>query len=266
MEETFEFKDKYKIDDLLKIMSLLRSENGCPWDKEQTHQSIRKNFIEETYEVIEAIDNDDKDLLLEELGDVLLQIVFHCQIEKECGNFDFSDVTDRICKKLIARHPHIFGDVKVRDTEQVLENWNNIKKAEKQHKNQTEVMNSVPRVLPSLMRSAKVQQKAADVGFDWDNVKGALDKLEEEIRELKEAIDRGDGKQQFEEFGDLLFAAVNVSRFLGVDAEKSLTYATDKFIRRFSVIEKLALKSGIEMKNQSIEVLDELWEKAKEFQ
>lgn len=259
----FQIKEKYQIADLLQIMRLLRAPDGCPWDREQTHQSIRSNFIEETYEAIEAIDTQDAELLQEELGDVLLQVVFHAQMESEKQSFDFSDVVDGICKKLIIRHPHIFSNVVANTSEQVLKNWDAIKMKTKSQRTQTEAMNSVSKALPSLMRSSKVQQKAAKVGFDWQDVNGALQKVEEETAELKQAIAAADHQQCEEELGDLLFSAVNVSRFLKVDSEHALSKACDKFISRFSGVEALAGQKGIDMKTASIEELDVLWEKVK---
>ena len=261
----FEFKEKYSIDDLLEIMSILRSPEGCPWDREQNHKSIKKSLIEETYEVIEAINKNDNHLLCEELGDVLLQVVFHSQMAKENGNFDFSDVTDGVCKKLIERHPHVFGDVKADTSAQVLVNWEQIKSKSKNRKTQTDKMLSVPRELPALMRSTKLQEKAAKVGFDWQNVDGALEKIDEETAELKAAINCADKKNIEEELGDLLFSVVNVSRFVGVDAEEALTASADKFLNRFSVVEKLAQERGIDMPNTSLEELDRLWEEAKNY-
>lgn len=263
MKIDFEFKKKYSIDDLLLIMQILRSENGCPWDREQTHESIKTSLIEETYEVIEAINKDDKDLLKEELGDVLLQVVFHAQMENEKSCFDFSDVCDGICKKLVERHPHVFGDVDVKDSGEVLVNWEEIKSKSKNRKTQTQKMLSVPRELPALMRSAKIQEKAAKVGFDWDDVSGAFDKVSEETEELKAAVKNNDSENITEELGDLLFSVVNVSRFINVDAEQALTKASDKFLNRFSVVEKLAEEQGIDMKSASLDELDKLWDKAK---
>ncbi len=260
----FETKDRYGIQDLLKIMEMLRAPGGCPWDREQTHESIRKNMIEETYEVVEAIDNQDPELLKEELGDVLLQVVFHSRMEQEAGRFDFDDVCDGICKKLIVRHPHVFGDVIADTSGEVLKNWDEIKKKTKGQKTNTEVLNSVPRVLPALMRSTKVQQKAARAGFDWPDVSGALQKLEEEIAELREAVESGSSDQYEEELGDVLFSAVNVSRFLHCDAEESLTKACDKFVRRFEGVEHKAMVQGKDMKELPLEQLDAFWDEVKQ--
>lgn len=263
MTGNFESKQRYDINDLLDIMSRLRAPGGCPWDAEQTHESIRKNFIEETYEVIEAIDKRDPVLLCEELGDVLLQIVFHAQMEQEIGNFAFGDVADGICKKLIERHPHVFGEVKVGGVDDVLTNWDAIKRSTKGQSSTSSAMLSVPRELPALMRADKLQHKAAKVGFDWDDVSGALDKLGEETEELRGAIASGDRENIKEELGDLIFSAVNVSRFVGCDAEEALTAASDKFLERFSGVEKLAAERGIDMNSASLDVLDALWDEVK---
>ncbi len=263
MAVEFTFKDKYDINDLIEIMRLLRSENGCPWDKVQTHETIKKSLIEETYEVIEAINKKDNVLLCEELGDVLMQVVFHAQIENEKGVFDFSDVTDGVCKKLVERHPHVFGDITVKDSDEVLKNWDVIKSKSKNRKTQTDKMLSVPRELPALMRSAKIQEKAAKVGFDWDNADGAFQKVVEETEELKQAVKNNDKENINEELGDLLFSVVNVSRFLDVDAEEALTSSTDKFLKRFSVVESLAKQRGIDMEKSSLAELDRLWDEAK---
>lgn len=263
MIDNFKFKETYSVNDLVEIVAILRSENGCPWDREQTHKSIRRDFLEETYEVIEAINKEDTELLKEELGDVLLQVVFHTQIEREKGVFELSQVADGICKKMIERHPHVFGEVQADTTDKVLENWDTIKKRTKHQKTQTESMLSVPREFPALMRADKVQKKASKVGFDWDSADGAFDKINEELAELKSAVKSGDKANIREELGDLLFSVVNVSRFIGVDSEEALTAATDKFIGRFSEVEKAAAESGIDMKTAELAELDRLWDKAK---
>lgn len=260
----FGFKERYNVFDLVEIMKVLRQPGGCPWDAEQTHESIKKNFIEETYEVIEAINKNDKALLREELGDVLMQVVFHAQMETEAGVFNFDDVCDEVCKKLIVRHPHVFSDGTAKTSDEVLTKWDEIKKKTKKQTSQTSVMNSVPRELPALMRAEKIQSKAKKAGFDWDDVGGAFDKIDEESRELKEAVKSGVKEKMLDEMGDLIFSCVNVARFLGIDPEEALTHTTDKFIKRFSIVEKSAEEKGIDMKNSSIEVLDKLWDEAKE--
>lgn len=263
MKSEFVKKEHYGFYDLVEIMRILRAPDGCPWDKVQTHESIKKNFIEETYEVIEAINKKDSDLLCEELGDVMMQVVFHTEIEKEKDVFDIDDVTDGVCKKLIERHPHIFSDVKVDGVDDVLTNWDAIKNQSKNRKTVVQSMLSVPRELPALMRSAKVQSKAAKVGFDWDSAEPVYEKINEEIAELKCAVKEGDRDNINEEFGDVLFSLVNLSRFLDCDAEECLTLATDKFTDRFSKVEELAKERNIDMKESSLEELDRLWEEIK---
>ena len=259
----FQIKEKYGIQDLLEIMRILRSPEGCPWDREQTHQSIRTDFLEETHEALEAINNDDAEALKEELGDVLLQVVFHARIEEEREVFAFDDVVDGICKKLVVRHPHVFGQETADSAGQVLRNWDAIKRQTKGGKTQADLLQSVPRTLPALMRAAKVQNRARRVGFDWPDVSGALEALDSETAELKEAIAGGDAAMVEEELGDLLFSAVNVSRFVKADAEQALTGATDKFIRRFARVERLARERGLDMGASSLEELDVLWKEAK---
>ncbi len=259
----FEFKDNYNFDDLVNILQILRMPGGCPWDAEQTHESIRRNFIEETYEVIEAIDKKDSELLCEELGDSLLQVVFHAQIEQDMGGFSIDDVCDGICKKLIIRHPHVFGDVIAETTDKVLDNWDAIKMQTKAQQTQAEVLDSVSHSLPALIRAHKVQHKASKCGFDWNSVDGALDKLTEEITELRQAIASGDENARFEELGDVLFSAVNVSRFIDVEPEQALSESCNKFIARFAKVEALASQRGIDMKSATLQELDALWDEIK---
>ncbi len=256
-------KTRYDFADLCTIMELLRAPGGCPWDREQTHRSIRKNLIEETYEVVEAIDNDDNVLLREELGDLMLQVVFHARMAEEEGAFDIGDVCDEICRKLIVRHPHIFSDVTASTSGEVLDNWDKIKRATKKQKSTTESMQSVSRALPSLMRAYKLGEKAAKTGFDFPDAASAADGLREELDELTEAVRIGDAQAVREETGDLLFAAVNVARKLGVDPEEALYRASDKFTERFSEMEKGALASGTPLSSLTPEQLDERWEAAK---
>lgn len=265
MAKEFVLKDKYNIDDLVAIIKVLRAPGGCPWDREQTHESIKKNFIEETYEVVEAINKQSTDMLREELGDVLLQIVLHSEMESENGNFSFDDVVNDIVKKLVVRHPHVFGEVVANNTAEALNSWDAVKLKTKGQKNQTESMLSVPRELPALMRAQNIQHKAAKIGFDWDNVSGAVDKLYEEIDELKTAMEQGKRFDIEDEFGDVLFSCVNIARFIDVDSEEALTASTDKFMSRFSLVEQMASEQGIDMKSSSIEELDRLWDKAKKI-
>lgn len=259
----FHTKPNYRFEDLVQIMRVLRGPNGCPWDAEQTHQSIRKNFIEETYEAVEAIDLGDTELLREELGDVLLQVIYHAAMEEEQGNFTIDDVCDEVCKKLIRRHPHIFASAKADTADQVLDQWEAIKKEEKGQTTATQTLLSVPKVLPALMRSVKIQQRAARAGMDYENLAGAYQDLQSELDELSGAILENDPAAQLEELGDLLFSVVNVSRFLKIDAEEALSQACEKFITRFAGVEKLAEESGIEMKSAGIAELDKLWKQTK---
>lgn len=258
----FQYKDSYGVKDLEEIVRILRAPGGCPWDAEQTHQSIRRNFLEEAYEAVEAIDEKNPDHLKEELGDVLLQVLFHARMEQEAGRFNLDDVADGVCKKLIYRHPHVFGDVSVTGTGEVLTNWEELKRKEKGQATNTDALDAVARSLPALWRAEKVQKKAKKAGFDWPDISGALDKLSEELEELKTAVAQGTNVE--EELGDLLFSAVNVSRFLKADPEVALGKATDKFISRFAKVEALAAAQNQAMEGMTLEELDKLWERAKE--
>lgn len=259
---SYGLKPRYTCADLVEIVGLLRAPGGCPWDREQTHRSIRRDLLEEAYEVAEAIDQGSPEHLKEELGDLLLQVVFHAVLAQEEGQFGLDDVADGICKKLIYRHPHVFGDVTVGSAGEVLRNWEELKKKEKHQTSQADAADAVARSLPALWRAEKVQKKAAKVGFDWPDVSGALDKVVEETAELRAAID-GDGDAS-EELGDLLFAAVNVGRFLKADPEASLTAATDKFAARFRRVEESAKARGRTLEGMSLAELDELWDEAKQ--
>ncbi len=259
----YEQKQNYNIDDLIDIVRLLRSEGGCPWDREQTHESIRTDFLEETCEVIEAIDLKDTELLREELGDVLLQVVFHCRIEEELNSFKFEDICDGICKKLIIRHPHVFGEVIADDTDQVLKNWDAIKMETKGQTSYTDTLNSVAKSLPALMRAQKVGKRAMRAGMDFRCADDAIACIANEKKELDNAVLFGDKANIEEELGDLLFSCVNAARHLGIDAELALKAATDKFIRRFDATEKLVAENGLDMPQLSIEELDVYWDKAK---
>ncbi len=261
----FQQKDNYSISDLIEIVKLLRGEGGCPWDREQTHESIRSDFIEETCEAIEAIDLKDSELLCEELGDVLLQVVFHCRIEEESGRFAFDDICDGVCKKLIIRHPHVFGDTIANSTEQVLKNWDAIKMKTKGQETYTDTLESVAKSLPALMRAQKVGKRAMRAGMDFRNADDAIKCIDAERKELIEAAASGNIDDITEEMGDLLFSCVNAARHLGVDAELALKAATDKFIKRFSVTEKLTSEDNIDMKSLPIEELDVYWDKAKKL-
>ena len=258
----FSLKDKYNVQDLVDIVKVLRAPGGCQWDAQQTHESIRRNFLEEAYEVAEAIDQQSTEHLQEELGDVLLQVVFHTSIEEEEGRFNLDDVANGVCQKLIFRHPHVFGDVTVSSTGEILANWEELKKKEKGQATQADAVDAVARSLPALWRAEKVQKKARKAGFDWPDVSGALDKLSEELEELKTAA--AEGTNVAEELGDLLFSAVNAARFLKVDPEDALNGATDKCIGRFRKVEAQAAAQGKAMEDMGLEELDALWERAKE--
>lgn len=255
--------EKYGFNDLVEIMAVLRSENGCPWDREQTHDSIKNCLIEETYEVVEEINKGGIDGLCEELGDLMLQIVFHAQIEQEKGTFDINDVISGICRKLINRHPHVFGGESANTADEAVDLWYRNKKKEKGLKSYSEQLESVPHALPALMRSLKVQEKAAQAGFDWQDVDGPMHKVQEEFEELKKAYNEGNTGKITEETGDLLFAVVNVSRFLGVQPEFALTETIEKFIRRFKYIEDKCRISGKGLKDMTLEEMDRLWDEAK---
>lgn len=249
--------------DLLDIMDTLRGEDGCPWDREQTHESLKRYLIEECYEVLEAIDEQDEDKLIEELGDVLLQVVFHSQIGKEEGYFNINDVITAVSTKLIDRHPHVFGTVKVNSSDEVRVNWDEIKKKEKGFNKYTDELKHVPKNLPALIRAEKVQGKAAKVGFDWDDVRPAMNKVIEELNEIKQVYKSQNKEKIIGEIGDLIFSAVNISRMLDIDPELALNYTIDKFIKRFEYIEESSLKVGKKLNEMSLEEMDELWEESK---
>ena len=254
----FQKKERYNVNDLIKIMEMLRSENGCPWDREQTHESIRMNFLEEAYEACDAIDNKNDENLKEELGDVLMQVVFHSRIAEEAGKYNFDDVANDVCQKLVFRHPHVFGDVDVNSSSEVLDVWDKMKLQEKKSTSYTSEMDRVPKALPALMYSEKIQKRARKAGFDWPDVTGALEKVVEETKEVEQAI--RDNNKIEEEIGDLLFAVVNVARFCKVDCEQALYNASQKFTRRFSYVEE---KAGENLKNMSLEEMDKLWDEYK---
>jgi len=250
---------------LVKLMKQLRSEEGCPWDIEQTHHSLKPYLLEECYEALEALDSENDDDLVAELGDVLLQVVFHSQIASESNRFDIEDVCRSIVEKLIRRHPHVFGDKLAKDKQQVLENWDAIKSQEKKqagHENKSH-LDGIPKNIPALMRSQHLQQRAAKQGFDWPNLDGPLEKLKEECDELIEACQQESIEQIEDEFGDMLFSIVNVARSLELDAEQSLRGATNKFERRFRAIEQKLHGQEIEMADLNLQQLDEIWHEVK---
>lgn len=253
----------YTFEEFVEIIRTLRSENGCPWDREQTHESLKTCLVEECYEVIDAINNEDPKNLCEELGDVMLQTVMHSVIAEETNSFTMPQVIDGIARKMIHRHPHVFANGNADNAETVLQNWEEIKKEEKQEKTTGEGMKKIAKALPSNIRAAKVQKKAAKEGFDFDSYEQALEKVYEEIEELNEARKVGEKTQIEEEFGDLMFSIVNLSRFLQLNAENSLTNATDKFINRFVDVELLVLREGRRLCDMSIDELNALWGQVK---
>lgn len=252
-------KESYDLRDFVALITFLRSENGCPWDQVQTHESIRRNFLEETYEACEAIDAGDTAHLKEELGDVLMQVLFHTDIEREAGHFDIDDVADAACKKLVYRHPHVF-----RRDDPDAPDWDTIKQRERAQTTTAEAMDSVARSLPALWRCEKIQVKAAKTGFEWPDANAALAKVTEETQELREAVDSGNKDAVTEELGDLLFAVVKVARFAGVDPERAAHAACEKFIRRFASMEAAAADSGVPLAQRTLAQMQPLWQQAKE--
>ena len=242
----FQCKRRYDWEDFLRIMRLLRSPGGCPWDAEQTHQSIRRNFLEETYEALDALDRDDPVDMCEELGDVLMQVVFHATIEEERGRFTMADVVDGVAQKMVYRHPHVFGTVHVDNSDQVLVNWEKLKRTEKGQASTADAIEAVPHTLPALWRAEKVQKKAAKAGLDWDDPLRALDKLEEEVRALRAAMEYGKAPEDphglREELGDVLFMAAKIGQMTGTDPEDALHRSCDKFDSRFRFVEESADK------------------------
>ncbi|MGN0470381.1 MAG: nucleoside triphosphate pyrophosphohydrolase [Acutalibacteraceae bacterium] len=255
----FETKEKYNIDDLVEIVKILRSPNGCPWDKVQTHESVRQDFIEEVYEAAEAIDTKDTGHLREELGDVLFQVVFHCELESEKNSFNLDDVADEICKKMILRHPHVFSSVTADTTDEVLKNWDAIKMNSKSQKTPSEAMDSVSKTLPSLMRAEKLQSKAKRAGIDFKNTDCAFQSVSESLESLKAAIDSNDTDAYQKKIGELLFSTVRLSRFMGVDCEKSLYNVCNDFTNDFKSFEKFVAQKGIDIQNSDVDTLNELW-------
>ena len=258
----FTRKPRYDYNDLLEIVRLLRSVEGCPWDRVQTHRSIRRGLLEEAYEAAEAIDTEDTALLREELGDVLMQVVFHADIEKDAGRFTMDDVCDGVVRKLLFRHPHVFGDGRAETADTVSVSWDELKRQEKGQKTTADALDAVARSLPGLWRAEKLQKKAADAGFDWRDVSGALDKLDEETGELRQAVETGGDVAG--ELGDVLFAAVKVGRFCGVDPEDAIAGTCEKFIRRFRVMEQEAARQGRALRDMTLEEMTALWNGAKE--
>jgi tetrapyrrole methylase family protein/MazG family protein len=245
-------------DTLVDIMAKLRSPDGCPWDRAQTHLSVKNNLLEESYEVVEALDAEDMDKLCEELGDLLMQIVFHAQMASESGNFNMEDVIDGINSKLIRRHPHVFGDAQAKTADEVLTKWNAIKREE--GKADESILSGIPKEMPALAYSQAVQRRASHVGFDWEDAEEIIDKLAEEVAEIKKAKDH---QQMVREFGDLLFTLVNIARRLDIDLEPALRGANMRFYQRFSCMEEMCRERGISLASLSLKEQDALWDEAK---
>ncbi|AGX41191.1 nucleoside triphosphate pyrophosphohydrolase [Clostridium saccharobutylicum] len=261
-----DLNNKRDFNDLLDIIEVLRGENGCPWDREQTHKSLEKALVEESYEVIDAIEKDDDNSLIEELGDVLLQVVFHASIGKEDGYFDIGDIIEGICNKMISRHPHVFRNSnKIDSSEEVIEKWEDLKKKEKGYESLTEEMNGITKGLPSLLRAHKIQQKAKKVGFDFEDLNSVINKVKEELEEVIDVYNTKNMEKIKEEVGDLLFSCVNVARFLNIDEEIALNFTADKFIKRFDYIERMAKEKGIKLVDMKLNEMDKLWVESKKL-
>ena len=248
-----------QLERLIGIVATLRSENGCQWDREQTHQSLRPNMLEEAYEAVDAIDDNDMKHLREELGDVLLQVVLHAQIAKDDGDFDIEDVAKELSDKLVHRHPHVFGDTKVSSTDEILDNWEQLKKEEKKHRKS--VLDGVSRAQSALMSAQKISKKAVKVGFEWDCVETLKECIKSEYREFEEVAQIGDMERMEDEMGDIFFATVNYARWHKIDAEQALLKANKKFTKRFKKMEEIATKP---LEEYSFEEFDALWKQAKE--
>ena len=252
-----------EFDRLIEIVAKLRSPGGCPWDREQTHGTILNCLLDETYEFFEAVDENDSAKMREELGDVLMQVVLHAQIASEDKRFDIEDVAKEIGDKLIRRHPHVFGDLKLSSSTEVIRNWERIKKSEYGEERRKYIVDDIPDALPALFRAEKMQKRAAQVGFDWKSIDPVLDKVEEEFAEFREAVKNGDTQNAHEEIGDLLFALVNVARHHKISAENALRAAVNKFAKRFRYVENKFKESGKDMREATLEEMDVYWEEAK---
>ena len=253
---------QYTLEDLKKIIARLRSEDGCPWDKVQTHQTLKEAMLEEAYEAVDAIEKNDIQNLKEELGDVLLQVVFHAQIEEEQGNFDLSDVITAISEKMITRHPHIFAKEKADTPQEVSQNWEQIKKKEKNYKTQSESMKNVADALPALIKAQKVQKKAKQAGFYFETIEQSIQNVQKQLQQFEQSFTKSQKCQQ-KEFGDLLLALVNVSIFLEINPEFALTKAVKKFINRFECVEQIALMDKRSLSDMTLEELELFWVQAK---
>lgn len=246
---------------LLDVMSALRSKDGCPWDKEQTRESLKPFLIEETYEVLEALDEGDPQKIKEELGDLLFQIIFHCQIAKENGEFNIDDVIKTISDKMIKRHPHVFGEERFETSEEVIMQWEERKREE--GKQRESILEGIPTALPSLLRAQRLQARAAKVGFDWERIEDVLEKLDEELKEFKDALKVKKQQEIEDELGDIFFVLVNISRFVGVNPEDALRKTISKFISRFRYIEMKAADAGKSLSDMTLEEMNALWDEAK---
>lgn len=255
------FKEERPLYLLQEVARILRAENGCPWDREQTHASLKPYLIEEAYEVYDAIEKDNPDNLKEELGDLMYQVYAHAQIASEAGRFGIDDVARLAADKLIGRHPHVFGDETAADSDTVMRNWELIKKAEKPHRES--ILDGVPAHLPALLKAYRVQQKVSRVGFDWDRIEGIVAKLDEELAEFKEAASLGEPDKMLEEIGDILFTIANIARFIKINPEEALAKTVDKFIGRFRFVEQEVGRSGRELEKVPLEELDDYWGQAK---
>jgi len=249
--------------ELLNIMKTLREENGCPWDRKQNHSTLRPYLIEEAYELIEAIDKSDDKAIAEELGDVLFQVVFHTRVAEDEGRFRMEDVLSIIIEKLKRRHPHVYGDVEVNSADEVIKNWEEIKRKEKREKKGNSVLDGFPKNLPALLKAKRIQEKVSRVGFDWNCVDGAMEKVDEELHEFKQAVSSQDVEHMEEELGDILFAVANVARFIEHCPEDALRKTINKFERRFRYLEEELKKRKIRLEDASIEEMDRLWEEYK---
>jgi len=249
---------------LVEIMARLRAEDGCPWDRQQTHESLKKYLIEETYEAVDAIDAGDLDDLRSELGDILLQILFHAQLGKERGIFDIRDVIAGISEKLLRRHPHVFGEVEVASAEEVLHRWEEIKAGEKGFEDRESVLDGVPTTLPALSRAMEISKRAAGAGFEWPDIEAVVEKLEEEVGELRDELPSGDKGRIADEIGDLLFTIVNIARWAKVDPEDALRRMIRRFTERFARIEEAARESGRPLEHMTIQEMDAVWDRAKQ--
>ncbi len=259
----FVCKDRYDLQDYIALVARLRAKDGCPWDQVQTHESLRRSMLEEAYECVEALEEGDLAHMREELGDVLLQVLFHADIEREAGNFDIDDIADAACKKLVYRHPHVFGDVSADTPDKVLDTWEAVKRKERAQSTTASAMDTVPKGLPALWRAEKIQNKAAKAGFDWPDVSGAMDKLREEVGELQQGIDADDLENIAEELGDVIFSAINVARFYKLDPEMLMHKSCEKFIRRFRYMEEGAAKAGKQLEAMTLEEMDAIYQQGR---